>query len=185
MKYKYVIFIYLISVFLNPTLSSQEVSENKISLELNKLFFIGRDIKETNQTYHNENAYHYYKRYNEENSFLEINLREIIKENNYFSHYNIIDFISKPQFEIMDKLLAKNISDIFTFLDEDSQRFFYYRLFENKNFKNEKCLIFVTGHEKGKNNFYNKIINGVGCSTEFEFKKEIISKILDSIHLKY
>ena len=85
----------------------------------------------------------------------------------------------------MDKLLAKNISDIFTFLDEDSQRFFYYRLFENKNFKNEKCLIFVTGHEKGKNNFYNKIINGVGCSTEFEFKKEIISKILDSIHLRY
>jgi len=185
MKYKYVIFIYLISVFLNPTLSSEKVSENKISLELNKLFFIGRDIKETNQNYHNENAYHYYKRYNEENSFLEINLREIIKENNYFSHYNIIDFISKPQFEIMDKLLAKNISDIFTFLDEDSQRFFYYRLFENKNFKNEKCLIFVTGHEKGKNNFYNKIINGVGCSTEFEFKKETISKILDSIHLKY
>ncbi|MDC1315877.1 hypothetical protein N8251_00665 [Alphaproteobacteria bacterium] len=183
MKYKYAIFIYLISVFLNPTLSSEKVSENKISIELNDIFLLGRDITQINDFRKVQNLNYYFKRYNENNSFLEISLRELTNEKHYFSLTDKLDLISKPQFEKMDRLNEVNVTDILTFFDIKNNKYFYYRLFDNKNFDNEKCLIFVSGTKKNNNNFYSQIVNGVGCSTEFDFKNNLITKILSSIKI--
>ena len=83
----------------------------------------------------------------------------------------------------MNNLDADKLTDIHTFFDNLEKRNFYYRIFSNKKFEKEQCLIFSSGTKTNKDNLYNQVVNGVGCSTEIKLSHKNVGKILSLIQI--
>lgn len=162
---------------------SSEIQKYTIKFDIDNVFLKGRNIKENSEFISKNNINFNFAKYNEKNSFIEITLRTLNNDKQYFSFKNKIDLISKKQISYMDKLKEKNLTSIYSFLDIKEERYFYYRTFENEKFDKERCLIFVTATKRNKNNLYNQLINGVGCSTEIRLTHKNIKKILGSIKI--
>lgn len=169
-------------MIVNNSIGSEK-QNYKINFELDNIFLKGRDIKETNNFVIKNNIEFNFKNYNEKNSFLEITLRTIKKEDKYFSLNNMINLISNKRIDFMNNLNADKISDIHMFLDQNNKRVFYYRSFDNKKLTNERCVIFVAATQKNLNNFNSQVINGVGCSTEIKLTHKNIGKIFGLIKI--
>ena len=83
----------------------------------------------------------------------------------------------------MNNLSPDKLTDIHTFFDQSVDRNFYYRIFDNKKFEKERCIIFVSGTKKNKDNLYTQIVDGVACSTEIKLNHNNIQKILSLIKI--
>ncbi len=178
-----ILIIILISLSIIGVSLASEIQKYKINFDLDNILLKGRNIKENTEFISKNNIDFNFAKYNEKNSFLEITLRTLKNDKQYFSFKNKIDLISKKQISYMDNLKEKNLTSIYSFLDIKKERYFYYRTFENEKFDKERCLIFVTGTKKNINNLYNQIVNGVGCSTEIRLNHKNIKKILRSIKI--
>ena len=175
--------INLISIFILNISVAKEVQNYKVNFNLDNILLKGRDIKESSDFIIKNNIKFNFVKYNEKNSFIEITLRTLDNDKQYFSLKNKISLISNKQRGYMDNLSANKLSDIHGFFDLENERNFYYRIFNNKNFEKERCLIFVSGTMKNKDNLYNQMVNGVGCSTEIKLSHNNIKKILSLIQI--
>ena len=180
---KKILFINLISIFILSISFAKEVQDYEVNFDLENILLKGRDIKESINFIEKNNTKFNFVKYNEKNSFLEITLRTLYNDSQYFSLANIIQLISKKQIGYMDNLNANKLTDIHSFFDLENERNFYYRIFDNKNFEKERCLIFVSGTKKNKDNLYNQMVNGVACSTEIKLSHSNIKKILSLIQI--
>jgi hypothetical protein len=181
---KQILLINLISIFILSITFAKEVQNYKINFNLDNILLKGRDIKESSNFIVKNNIKFNFVKYNEKNSFLEITLRTLDNNNQYFSQANIIQLISKKRIEFMENLIPEKLTDIHTFFDYSEKRNFYYRTFNNKKFEKEQCLIFSSGVRKNKDNLYNQVVNGVGCSTEIKLSHKNVGKILSLIQIK-
>jgi hypothetical protein len=84
----------------------------------------------------------------------------------------------------MENLIPEKLTDIHTFFDYSEKRNFYYRTFNNKKFEKEQCLIFSSGVKKNRDNLYDQVVNGVGCSTEIKLSHKNVGKILSLIRIE-
>ena len=175
--------INLIGFFITNNLLSAEVENYKVNFNLDNILLKGREIKESSDFISKNNIRFNFVKYNEKNSFLEITLRTLDDDKQYFSLKNKISLISNKQIGYMDNLSANKLTDIHGFFDLENERNFYYRIFNNKNFEKERCLIFVSGTKKNKDNLYYQMVNGVGCSTEIKLSHNNIKKILSLIQI--
>ena len=173
-------FLFLL-IFFNTIAEDKPKFEVKIDLE--NIFLKNRDIQEKKTYLIKDNIFFYFINYIEKNSFIEITLRTSDKNNQFFSTYSKLDLISKKKLSYMKNLQPTQLTDIYSFIDINKKNVFYYRIFENKKLKGEKCLIFVAGTMKNNNNLYRQLLNGVGCSTEIKLKHKNIHKILSSIEI--
>ena len=180
---KKILLINLISLFLISISFAKEVQNYKVNFKLDNIFLKGRDIKESSDFIIKNNINFNFVKYNEKNSFLEITLRTLNNDEQYFSLANIIELISKKRIGYMDNLNADKLTDIHTFFVELEKSNFYYRIFNNKKFDKEQCLIFSSGTKINKDNFYNQVVNGVGCSTEIKLSHKNVGKILSLIQI--
>ena len=181
---KQILLINLISIFILSITFAKEVQNYKINFNLDNILLKGRDIKESSNFIVKNNIKFNFVKYNVKNSFLEITLRTLDNNNQYFSQANIIQLISKKRIEFMENLIPEKLTDIHTFFDYSEKRNFYYRTFNNKKFEKEQCLIFSSGVRKNKDNLYNQVVNGVGCSTEIKLSHKNVGKILSLIQIK-
>ena len=181
---KQILLINLISIFILSITFAKEVQNYKINFNLDNILLKGRDIKESSNFIVKNNIKFNFVKYNEKNSFLEITLRTLDNDDQYFSQGNIIQLISKKRIEFMENLIPEKLTDIHTFFDYSEKRNFYYRTFNNKKFEKEQCLIFSSGVRKNKDNLYNQVVNGVGCSTEIKLSHKNVGKILSLIQIK-
>ena len=180
---KKILLINLISLFIISISFAKEVQNYKVNFNLDNILLKGRDIKESSDFIIKNNIKFNFVKYNEKNSFLEITLRTLNNDEQYFSLANTIELISKKRIGYMDNLSADKLSDIHTFFDDFEKRHFYYRIFNNKKFEEEQCLIFTSGTKTNKDNFYNQVVNGVGCSTEIRLNHKNVGKILNLIQI--
>ena len=180
---KKILLINLISLFLISISFAKEVQNYKINFKLDNIFLKGREIKESSDFIIKNNIRFNFVKYNEKNSFLEITLRTLNHDEQYFSLANTIQLISKKQIGYMDNLNADKLTNIHSFFDLENERNFYYRIFNNKKFDKEQCLIFSSGTKKNKDNLYNQMVNGVGCSTEIKLSHKNVGKILSLIQI--
>lgn len=181
---KKIFILIIINLFISNVSISKEKQNYKLNFNSDSLFLKGRDIKETVKLIKKNDIEFSFVNYNEKNSFLEITLRTVNNDQQYFSLSNMIDLISNKRLSFMNNLDVEKLSEIKTFLDQKTKRFFYYRSFDNKKLKNEKCVIFVAGTKKNSNNTYIQAVNGVGCSTEIKLSHNNIGKILSLIEIK-
>jgi len=181
---KKILLINLISVFILNISFDKEVQNYKVNFNLDNILLKGRDIKESSDFIVNNNIKFNFVKYNEKNSFLEITLRTLDNDDQYFSQANIIQLISKKRIGLMENLIPEKLTDIHTFFDYSKKRNFYYRIFNNKKFEKEQCLIFSSGVKKNKDNLYDQVLNGVGCSTEIKLSHKNIGKILSLIQIE-
>lgn len=175
--------INLIGFFIVNIALTAEVQNYKVNFKIDNIFLKGRNIKESSDFITKNNINFNFLRYNEKNSFLEITLRTLNHDDQYFSLANIIQLISKKRIGYMDNLNADKLTDIHTFFDDSEKRNFYYRIFNNKKFEKEQCLIFSSGTKINKDNFYYQVVNGVGCSTEIKLSHNNVGKILSLIQI--
>ena len=54
---------------------------------------------------------------------------------------------------------------------------------QNEKFEKEQCLIFASGTKTNKDNLYNQVVNGVGCSTEIKLSHKNVGRILSLIQI--
>ena len=160
---KKILLINLISIFILNISFAKEVQNYKVNLNLDNILLKGRVIKESSDFIIKNNIEFNFLKYNEKNSFLEITLRTLNNDDQYFSQTNIIQLISKKRIGLMKNLIPEKLTDIHTFFDYSEKRNFYYKTFNNKKFEKEQCLIFSSGVKKNKDNLYDQVVNGVGC----------------------
>jgi hypothetical protein len=153
----------------------------KAELKIDNIFTKGRDIDIKKEQLVKNEVLFYFINYSEENSFFEITLRTLLKNDKFFALKNKLELVSDSKLKLMNNLSIQNPTNIFTFFDKKNNRNYYYRIFDNKNLANERCIIFVTGTKKDNRNYFKQILNGVGCSTEIKVNHKNISKILTSI----
>lgn len=180
---KKILLINLISIFILNISFAKEVQNYKVNLNLDKILLKGRVIKESSDFIIKNNIEFNFVKYNEKNSFLEITLRTLNNDDQYFSQTNIIQLISKKRIGLMKNLIPEKLTDIHTFFDYSEKRNFYYKTFNNKKFEKEQCLIFSSGVKKNKDNLYDQVVNGVGCSTEIKLSHKNVAKILSLIQV--
>ena len=180
---KKILLLNLISLFIISISFAKEVQNYNVNFNLDNILLKGRDIKESSDFIIKNNIKFNFVKYNEKNSFLEITLRTLNDDKQYFSLANTIQLISKKRIGYMNNLSADKLSDIHTFFDDSEKRHFYYRIFNNKKFEKEQCLIFASGTKTNKDNLYNQVVNGVGCSTEINLSHKNVEKILSLIQI--
>ena len=98
---KKILLINLISVFILNISFAKEVQNYKVNFNLDNILLKGRDIKESSDFIVNNNIKFNFVKYNEKNSFLEITLRTLDNDDQYFSQANIIQLISKKRIGLM------------------------------------------------------------------------------------
>ena len=109
---KKILLVNLISLFIISISFAQEVQNYKVNFNLDNIFLKGRDIKESSDFIIKNNIKFNFVKYNEKNSFLEITLRTLNNDEQYFSLANTIELISKKRIGYMDNLSADKLSDI-------------------------------------------------------------------------
>jgi|TARA_B100000929_G_C15298701_1_gene349577 hypothetical protein len=180
---KKTILINLISFFIINFSIAENIDNYKISIDLDNILLKTRDIKETTNNFTKNNVNYNFVKYNEKNSFAEITLRTLNNNKQYYSLSNKIELISNKHLSYMNNLSPDKLTDIHTFFDQSVDRNFYYRIFDNKKFEKERCIIFVSGTKKNKDNLYTQIVDGVACSTEIKLNHNNIQKILSLIKI--
>ena len=98
---KKILLINLISVFILNVSFAKEVQNYKVSFNSDNILLKGRDIKESSDFIVKNNIKFNFVKYNEKNSFLEITLRTLNNNDQYFSQANIIQLISKKRIGFM------------------------------------------------------------------------------------
>ena len=180
---KKTILIYLISFFIINFSIAENIDTYKISIDLENILLKSREIKETTNNFTKNNVNYNYVKHNEKNSFAEITLRTLNNKKQYFPLSSKLELISNKHLSYMSNLDPDKLTNIHTFFDKSVGRNFYYRIFDNKKFEKESCIIFVSGTKKNKDNYYIQIVNGVACSTEIKLNHKNIQRILSLIKI--
>ena len=115
---KKILLINLISLFIISISFAKEVQNYNVNFNLDNILLKGRDIKKSSDFIIKNNIKFNFVKYNEKNSFLEITLRTLNDDKQYFSLANTIQLISKKQIGYMNNLSADKLSDIHTFFDD-------------------------------------------------------------------